>query len=89
MNINLVTTLLVIYTIDRRIHKFANNKGEEYEENIGIIADWYPGSFTGACGCSSSTSKEKDDGKGGSSEAKGGVLIYGKGGDAVVLTQLS
>ncbi|MCF7625197.1 MULTISPECIES: ABC transporter substrate-binding protein [Bacillaceae] len=36
-------------------------------------------------GCSSSTSKEKDDGKGGSSEAKGGVLIYGKGGDAVGL----
>lgn len=36
-------------------------------------------------GCSSSTSKEKDEGKGGSSEAKGGVLIYGKGGDAVGL----
>ncbi|WP_148358362.1 ABC transporter substrate-binding protein [Peribacillus simplex] len=36
-------------------------------------------------GCSSSTSKEKDEGKGGTSEAKGGVLIYGKGGDAVGL----
>ncbi|MDF9758829.1 ABC-type transport system substrate-binding protein [Peribacillus simplex] len=36
-------------------------------------------------GCSSSTSKEKDDDKGGSNEAKGGVLIYGKGGDAVSL----
>ncbi|MFJ7745045.1 ABC transporter substrate-binding protein [Peribacillus sp. NPDC097295] len=36
-------------------------------------------------GCSSSTSKDKDD-KGGSGEAKGGgVLIYGKGGDAVSL----
>lgn len=38
-------------------------------------------------GCSSSTSKDKDDDKkGGTSEAKGGgVLIYGKGGDAVAL----
>ncbi|MFD9626087.1 ABC transporter substrate-binding protein [Peribacillus muralis] len=36
-------------------------------------------------GCSASTSKDKDEGKGGSGDAKGGTLIYGKGGDAVGL----
>ena len=40
-------------------------------------------------GCSSSTSKEKDDGKGGSSEVKGGDSYTVKAEMLSVLTQLS